>query len=183
MKRPWICGLVSGMLLLGGCSGSGSGKNGETGSTGGVAEWKTFDPDHGKFSVELPGTPEVQPGGNAREKQWTVESGGVKYSIRYMDLRADGPANAEWAQRQIEVRLDTFLMESSAQRKVEIDKRIELGGQSGLEVVFDLPDKSRNRLWICVAGTRMYWLQVSGTKDLVNSVTISRFPNSFKIGR
>jgi len=172
------CGLV-GLLLFCGC-GKAAKEGGAGGGTSATnsGEWKTFDPEQGKFSVLMPGTPEeARVKGGVTGKQWSAQADGLTYTIHYEVLNKS--PSAEEAERLIDNEVDVLPFALNA-TKVGDDPKL-VGGQSGRELAFELKDKTRLRLRICVAGGRMYSLEATGTKELVNSINANTFLDSLKL--
>jgi hypothetical protein len=175
-----VCGLV-GLLLLSGCGkGTKEGADGANASSN-SDEWTTFDPEQGKFTVLMPGTPvEQRSKGVYVGKKWTLDADGLTYTIRYDGLSKSTAAPDENATEiMIGDAVDLLPFDLNA-TKVGDDTKL-VGGQPGRELVFEFRNKTRRRLRVCVASGRMYWLEVTGTKELVNSINANTFLDSLKL--
>ena len=104
MKRVLVFGGLVGLLLLCGC-----GKKADSGPSG--AGWSGFDPEQGKFTVAMPGTPTEKPLDGSAGKSWTSSADGLTYTVSYAELQIppEPPTRIkveQWMDNEVEVLLD-----------------------------------------------------------------------------
>jgi hypothetical protein len=169
-------GLVLGLIL----SGCNSGSDAASASPSG---WKEFAPEQEKFSVRMPGDPAPLVGNDMSDsKAWTADGGNLVYLIRYKQL----DPSIEHDQRLIEETFDTeFETMGITENLYDLEQKKELSvaGVSGREIVGTTADKKTKRIRICVAGGRLYRVEVTGANSAVASPDAEAFFNSLKIGR
>lgn len=173
MKRALLFGGLVGLMLLFGC-----GKKSDAGPSG--AGWTGFDPEHGKFSLAMPGTPTEKPLNGSAGKSWTSTADGLTYTVRYAELQipdasADTDKAEQWMDNEVE-----FLLTIEGGTLTGQTKPLMVGGQPGREVVIDVDGKTVRRIRMCVAGNRLYRVEVSGPKDKVGTPEVNSFLDSFR---
>jgi hypothetical protein len=155
------------------------------GSSGALPSgWKEFAPEQEKFSIRMPGDPVLQPGNDAANtKVWTVDGGNLKYLIRYTPL--SDPSIEQDLRRTEEAFDNTFDTIGITDNLDNLDqsKNVSVAGVAGREIDGTTADKKSKRIRLCVAGGRLYRIEVTGTKEAVTSPDAEVFFNSLKIGR
>ena len=103
--------------------------------------------------------------------------------IRYKQL----DPSIEHDQRLIEETFDTeFETMGITENLTDLDQKKELSvaGVSGREIIANTADKKTKRMRICIAGGRLYRVEVTGANSAaVASPDAEAFFNSLKIGR
>jgi hypothetical protein len=131
---------------------------------------KPFTSAEGKFSILMPGRPEIT------NHSFTVERGAVGYNVFYTDLH-DQPAETETLPDEVrdELRkLGTILKE----------RQVQQGSHPGWEVEIRpaaLGPGSLSRSRAFVAGRRLYLTSVAGPEKEVRSMEADEFLDSFNI--
>ena len=176
MKRVMVFGGLVGLVLLCGC-----GKKSDAGPSG--AGWTGFDPEHGKFSLAMPGTPTENPSDGSAGKSWSSSADGLTYTISYAELQtpeasADTDKVEQWMDNEVDIMLT---IERGTLTKQQ--KPLMVGGQPGREVDIDVDGKTVRRIRMCVAGNRLYRVEVSGPKDKVFTPEVDSFLDSFKAAK
>jgi hypothetical protein len=165
-------------LILNGCN---SGSDSASASPSG---WKEFAPEQEKFSVRMPGDPAPVAGNDMSDsKAWTADGGNLVYLIRYTQL---SDPSIDQDQRRIEDTFDnTFDTMGITENLTDLDQKKELSvaGVSGREIIGTTADKKTKRIRLCVAGGRLYRVEVTGANSAVASPDAEAFFNSLKIGR
>jgi hypothetical protein len=168
-----------GLVLALVSSGCNSGSDGASPSG-----WKEFAPEQEKFSVRMPGDPApVASNDMSDSKAWTSDGGNLRYLIRYTQL---SDPSIDKDQRRIEETFDnTFDTMGITENLTDLDQKKELSvaGVSGREIIGTTADKKTKRIRLCVAGGRLYRVEVIGANSAVASPDAEAFFNSLKIGR
>jgi hypothetical protein len=176
MKRVLVLGGLMGLMLVCGC-----GKKSTAGPT--AAGWSGFDPEQGKFSVAMPGTPTETPLKNSPGKVWTSSADGLTYSVQYAELAMpEGSAGTD----KVEAYMDdevSWLMTTQGGSFAGEKKPLMVGGQPGRETDIDINGKTLRRIRMCIAGNRLYSVEVSGPPDKVATPEVDSFLDSFKVAK
>lgn len=186
MRFALACSALSLLLLAAGCGHSSDGSSAASSKAG----WKEFDPEKGKFSVSMPGDPQpISPTEMAGMSHvWGTTAGNLTYRVGYQDLSLDDSSPDQHA---LDERFDTYIETIGARESVDArDPRrpASVANTSGAEFSVTVPgktpaDKQVRRVQLCVAGGRMYRLDVTGPADVVASADADVFFNSLKIAR
>jgi hypothetical protein len=144
-------------------------------------EWMTFRPEGGRFSILMPGTPEV----NAETAQskygpytthiFIARGNGELFIAGWVDYAPDFNFDVEG---EIKANRDNFLKDTG---KLLSEKKITLDGNPGLEFTAETTDGQRfitSRVY--VVGKRPYQL-IAITTNRAELVNTNRFLNSFKL--
>jgi hypothetical protein len=150
------------------------------------AGWSVFTSKEGGFSVALPGTPVeskqrvMTATGNLDVYLFVVEKGDTACVISYSDLPA-----AEVKAGTIEKRLD-FAREGAvdkARGKLRSEKKIELNGHPGRELVIEAEKDVVIRMRIYIAGRRLHQAMAMGPGGFSQSKDAGLFLDSLKLIR
>jgi hypothetical protein len=170
-----------GLILALVSSGCNSGSDAASASPSG---WKEFAPEQEKFSVRMPGDPAPLAGNDMSDsKAWTSDGGNLRYLIRYTQL---SDPSIDKDQRRIEETFDNAFDTMRITEKLDdLDQKKELSvaGVAGREIIGTTADKKTKRIRLCVAGGRLYRVEVTGANSAVASPDAEAFFNSLKIGR
>jgi hypothetical protein len=175
MKRVLVFSGLMGLMLLCGC-----GKKANSGPTG--PGWTGFDPEQGKFSVAMPGTPEEKSLPEATGKVWTSTADGLTYSVQYKVQEFPNGTPESDAVVQIMDGDVQWSVTTKGGTIIGEPKTLSVGGQTGREVVIDDGNTLR-RIRMCVAGDRLYSVTVSGPKDKVGTPEVDSFLDSFRLAK
>jgi hypothetical protein len=177
MKRVLVCGSLLGLMLLGGC-----GKKATEGPS--AAGWSGFDPEKGKFSVAMPGTPAESPlKSGSPGKMWTSQADGLTYSVGYEDVQLPpGAADTDQVQDFMNTEVEWMITVRGGTLAGQKQPLI-VGGQPGREVDIDVDGKTLRRIRMCIVGDRLYTVEVSGPADKVSPPDIDSFLDSFKVAK
>lgn len=176
MKRALILGGLFGLILLSGCFGkSASGPS--------SAGWSGFDPEKGKFTVAMPGTPTEKPNKEGSGDSWSSTADGMTYSVSYQQLNLPaGAADTDQAERVMDNEV-TYVDTIEGGTITGQKKPLVVGGEPGRELDVDVDGKTMRRIRMCVAGDRLYKVEVSGPKDKVASSDADSFLDSFRVSK
>jgi hypothetical protein len=145
--------------------------------------WVTYNPKGDRFSVLLPGTPEVssQSGRLFTVYIATCDSGGARYLVTYFDPPPQAIA-PEVVEATMKRDRDMSLKDIQGTLKKESNVTIESDGQArtGLESVMENAESLYTSRLYAVGG-RMYSLQVVHPKVQDHAAEIVRFFDSFKV--
>jgi hypothetical protein len=173
MKRVLVFGGLMTAMLLCGC-----GKPADSGPSG--AGWSGFDPEHGTFSVAMPGTPAEKASGSSTEKSWTSTADGLTYTVGYAELKLpEGTSDTDRVEKLMDEEIDTMLTIKGGTLTGQ-KKPLMVGGQPGREVDIDIDGKTVRRIRMCVVGDRLYEVEVSGPNDKVATPEVDSYLDSFK---
>ncbi|HEX3998602.1 MAG TPA: hypothetical protein VHX65_08645 [Pirellulales bacterium] len=175
MKRALLISGMLGLMLMLGCW-----KKAESGPS--APGWSGFNPDNGKFTVAMPGTPTETPLGT-NGKMWTSSSDGMTYSVSYQELQLPpGTSDTDQAEQQLDAEEETYLTLQEGKHTGD-RKPLIVGGVPGREVDIDIDGKTIRRVRMALAGNRLYMIEVSGPKDKVNAADTDAFLDSFRVGK
>lgn len=178
MKRAFVTSGLLGLLLLCGC-GKGNDSSGGSG-------WSGFDPDNGKFTVNMPGTPTEQPMTSGKGKSWTSTADGLTYSVSYQELDVPaGTADSDRAESLMndEVEHIDFLGKGKVLGE---HKPLMIGGAGGVpgrEVDVEIDKNNTRRIRMCLVGNRLYEVEISGPREKVAASDADSFLDSFRLGK
>lgn len=179
MKRAFVTSGLLGLLLLCGC-GKGNDSSGGSG-------WSGFDPDNGRFTVNMPGTPTEQPMTSGKGKSWTSTADGLTYSISYQELSLPaGAADTDEAETEMNNEVNTYELTHKGTTVTGEKKPLILGGASGVpgrEVEVELDKNNTRRIRMCLSGNRLYEIEISGPREKVAASDADSFLDSFRLGK
>jgi len=176
MKRVLVLSGMLGLLLMFGC-----GKKSDAGPTG--PGWSGFNPDNGKFTVAMPGTPEEKSMLGSIGKEWTSSADGLTYTVSYQELQLPpGTSDTDQAERQLDMEEDA-LVTLQGGKFMRDKKPLIVGGVPGREVDIDVDGKNMRRIRMALAGNRLYQIELSGPSDKVASGDADSFLDSFRVGK
>jgi hypothetical protein len=149
MKRVLVFGGLMGLMLVCGC-----GKKASSGPN--AAGWSGFDPEQGKFSVAMPGTPTEKPLKGLAGKAWTSTADGLTYSVGYEALQVPaGATGTDQVEAWMDNDVDVLLIREGGTLTGQT-KPLMVGSLPGREVDIDVDGKTVRRIRMCVAGDRLY---------------------------
>lgn len=177
MKRVLVVGGLMGLMLICGCW-----KKAASGPS--AAGWSGFDPEQGKFSVAMPGTPTEKPlKGGAAGKMWTSSADGLDYTVSYEVIQIPaGAADTDQVERWMDDDVDVLVTTQGGTLTGQT-KPLMVGGLTGREVDIDVDGKTLRRIRMCIAGDRLYSVEVSGPADKVGKPDVNAFLDSFRVGK
>ncbi len=175
MKRLLVSSALVGLILLAGCGKSDSGAGG--------SGWSGFDPENGKFTVAMPGTPKEEPLKNGTGKKWTSSADGLTYSVLYEELNIPaGAADTDQAETHMDEEVNTYEMTSEGIVRGE-KKPLMVSGLPGREVIVEIDKNTNRRIRMCISGKRLYEVVITGPRDKVASTDADSFLDSFRLGK
>ena len=151
----------------------------------GQAEWKTFSPDGGGFSVQMPGTPKEF------KKNLETQAGPVemliyelpvpgtegKLVVSYCDFpEATKPGTED---KRLDNARDGAI--ASSKGKLKREKSLLIETYPGREVTIDVEEKGLVVLRLYAVNKRLYQVMVVGPMDLVTSQDAQKFLTSFRL--
>jgi hypothetical protein len=164
------------IALLNGCGGSST--SGPTGSG-----WTGFDPENGKFTVAMPGTPAEKAMTESIGKRWVSTADGITYTVGYDQLRLPaGTADTDQAEQYMDNEVSTMQMLDTGKFSGE-KKPLVVGGVPGREDDFELDGNKLRRIRMCVSGDRLYKVEITGPKDKVSSADADQYLESFRVSK
>jgi hypothetical protein len=116
-------------------------------------------------------------------KAWSATAGNLTYRIGYQELSLDDSSPDQTA---LDQRFDTYIETLPEREDVasrEGRKPTSVARMSGAEFVVTTPDKKARRGQLCIAGGRMYRIDVTGPSEAVAGADADVFFNSLKISR
>ncbi len=183
MRFALACSALTLLLLAAGCGHSSDANSGSSANAG----WKEFDPEKGKFSVSLPGDPQPLSGLEmaGMTRAWGATAGNLTYRVGYQELSLDDSSPDQSAMDQ---RFDTYIDTLSEREGVDLRpgegrRPTSVAHTSGAEFTVTTPDKQARRVQLCIAGGRMYRIDVTGPTEAVTGADADVFFNSLKIAR
>ena len=175
MKRVLVLGGLMGLMLLCGC-----GRKAVSGPS--AAGWSGFDPEQGKFAVAMPGTPKEEPLIGSDGKMWTSEADGLTYSVSYEVLQIpNGTAETDKAQQLMDNEVEVFVKTTQGATLTGEKRTLMVGSIPGREVDVEIGGTTLRRIRMCIAGNRLYQVQVSGPKEKVGTPDVDSFLDSFRV--
>ena len=148
-------------------------------------EWKTFSPDGGAFSVQVPGTPKEF------KKNLDTSSGAVevmlyelavpgsegKFVVSYCDFpEAMKPGTED---KRLDNARDGAI--ASSKGKLKREKSLLLDTYPGREVTIEIEGKGMAVLRLYAVNKRLYQVMVVGPTDLATSQDAQKFLTSFRL--
>jgi hypothetical protein len=151
----------------------------------GQVEWKTFSPDGGAFSVQMPGTPKefkknVETPGGAVEVliyEMPVPATEGKFVVSLCDFpEAMKPGTED---KRLDNARDGAL--ASTKGKLKREKSLLIDTYPGREVTIEVEGKGMVVLRLYAVNKRLYQVMVVGPMDLVTSQDAQKFLTSFRL--
>jgi hypothetical protein len=150
------------------------------------SEWAELDSAEGRFRIRMPGTPTREiltrpaPGGLPALTQFSVyrPRDETAFTIGYGELSEDDLRWASFDLRAARVR-DNVLWASLPTGRIESERPLSVGGQSGIECVLCDPGRRVVIVRSCQCGNRFYLLTVSGPDTAAVRADARRFMDSF----
>ena len=152
-------------------------------SSSAQSQWQLVEPEGGGFSVSMPGTPtvesETKPSdlGPYTSKLFTVTAGNVIYLVGYVDYQPSVRLNV---QGELDATRDKFLKAVSGTLVAE--KKITLGGHSGIEFTADIGTTHFVTSKVYVVGQRPYQI-LAVTRKGADQTDANKFLSSFKLSK
>lgn len=175
MKRALVCGGLMSLMLLCGCWK----KAATTGPSS--PGWSGFDPEQGKFAVAMPGTPKEQPLVGSDGKMWTSNADGLTYSVSYEVLQVPpGTSESDQAEQIMDNEVNFMVKTTQGAVLAGEKKPLMVGTLPGREVDIEIGGTAMRRIRMCLAGNRLYLVEVSGPKEKVTGPDVTSFLDSFK---
>src|SRR5580704_7387501 len=150
------------------------------------AEWKTFSPGVGTFSVQMPGTPTEfkksveTPGGPVEVLiyELAVPATEGKFVVSYFDI-PEASAKPGTEDKRLDNARDGAV--ASSKGKLKREKSLLLDTYPGREVTIEIEGKGLVVLRLYAVKNRLYQIMAVGPTDLVTSQDAQKFLTSFRL--
>lgn len=154
-------------------------------SDGGTTHWTTHRPAGQKFSVELPGAPEVSEGDISGQTSYNavVRSPDSMFLFSFFDVPDDqvvGFSFEKKAEEGFEAARVTYVARLGRPCDAESPQRMTVLNYEAFEAVIHCGPGARSRVRLVNALPRLYQMVVSGSEMLVDGADAHRFFDSLK---
>ncbi len=187
-KRRFVSlGLLAAALVAGTALGFVAGCSDESGGSALTPDnWREFEPEHGRFTIRIPGDPKPIPQNELDQANagWSSTAGPVTYRISYREL---GSGKKLLDDNQVEDEFDGFrdtqLKIVEAAKRVTEKSHITMAKVSARQFDVLRSDGTWQRVQICILGDRMYRADVSGPVEAIDNVDSQQFFNSLRVSQ
>jgi len=144
-------------------------------------EWRRFTPNHGDFSVLMPGEPSIERTGpnpaigKVEGSQYVVEAADCGFIAMYtaFDREPTDP------QRELDTAANNLGLVIGGTCRRQVNKTID--GYPARELIVDFDDASVQRVLLILAGNALYQLYVAGPQGIENEEFVAQYFASFRL--